>query len=119
VAVTWVLLCEGATRARAGFNSFTLLEQAAQVCACALLARFCTLEAPDACHSFSSQLPRGSFGADYSNGKGRAQVTRLLDDAQRAGLNVLRMWAFTVSYVMSVIANTCRFFILVVVERGR
>jgi hypothetical protein len=44
------------------------------------------------------QLPHGSFGADYSSG-GRAQVTQMLDDAHRLGLNVVRLWAFTVTCV--------------------
>ena len=43
------------------------------------------------------QLPVGSFGADYSAGKGRAQVAQLLDKAAGDGMNFVRMWAFTVT----------------------
>jgi hypothetical protein len=45
------------------------------------------------------QLPFGSFGADYSAGKGRAQVVQLLDKASGDGMNFVRIWAFTVTCV--------------------
>jgi hypothetical protein len=95
-----------------GWNSFTLLEQASEVRS---RTRRLDADSRTACNSVVShhslrlrpcalcslpplQLPHGSFGADYSSG-GRAQVTQMLDDAQRHGLNVVRLWAFTVTCV--------------------
>lgn len=54
-----------------GWNTFSLLEMA-------------------------SEIPCGSFGADYAAGRGKAQVIQLFDAAQARGLRVVRTWAFTV-----------------------
>jgi len=54
----------------AGFNSYTLIEAAAEV------------------------QSGGSYSVNYTGG--RQLVLSQLDEAQRSGLNVVRMWAFTV-----------------------
>jgi mannan endo-1,4-beta-mannosidase len=53
-----------------GWNTYTLIEQAARV-------------------------PVGSFGADFSR-RGRAQVIEMLDDAVASGFNTVRTWAYNV-----------------------
>ena len=53
-----------------GWNTYTLVEQAARV-------------------------PMGSFGADFSR-RGRAQVLEMLDRAAAAGFNTVRTWAYSV-----------------------
>jgi len=50
-----------------GWNTYTLIEQAAQ-------------------------LPIGSFDADFGNGNGRRQVIEMFDAAEAAGLNSVRTW---------------------------
>ena len=50
-----------------GWNTYTLIEQAAQ-------------------------LPIGSFDADFSRGNGRRQVIEMFDAAEAAGLNSVRTW---------------------------
>ena len=52
----------------------------------------------------TAQLPVGSFSADYSAGKGRAQVIAVLDAAAADGLNFVRMWAFTVTCGIATLA---------------
>ena len=53
-----------------GWNTYTLVEQAARV-------------------------PMGSFGADFSR-RGREQVLEMLDRAAASGLNTVRTWAYSV-----------------------
>ena len=55
----------------------------------------------------TAQLPTGSFGADYSDGKGRAQVTAMLDRIAADGMNFVRMWAFTVRFVCMKLRLAC------------
>ena len=45
-----------------------------------------------------AEIENGSFGADYSRGRGRRMVREIVEDARSAGMNVVRTWAFSVNY---------------------
>lgn len=66
----FVVGCPPAEYKVVGWNTYTLVEQAARV-------------------------PMGSFGADFSR-RGRAQVLEMLDRAAAAGFNTVRTWAYSV-----------------------
>ena len=66
----FVVGCPPAEYKVVGWNTYTLVEQAARV-------------------------PMGSFGADFSR-RGREQVLEMLDRAAASGLNTVRTWAYSV-----------------------
>ena len=66
----FVVGCPPAEYKVVGWNTYTLVEQAARV-------------------------PMGSFGADFSR-RGREQVLEMLDHAAASGFNTVRTWAYSV-----------------------
>lgn len=43
----------------------------------------------------AAEVRRGSFGADWSRGRGHAEVRRTLDQLKARGQTLVRLWAFT------------------------